>query len=372
MPKQDANNIFKKYRLGIATDQEKVTLEQWVNQASATEFDLNELSLLNDLLAVRQRVSKSIMQKKVVALWSRLSIAASVVIVVIGGALYQSHHYSKQRQIAFEKITPGGVKATLTLANGQKLILSGTVQGILVKQGNATISMNGQGQLLYIADKAPKPDNGEITYNTLTVPFGGQCQVLLPDGTHVWVNAGSVLRYPSVFAANERRVELTGEAYFKVKHNAQAPFRIVSRGQIVEDMGTTFNIEAYADDKAIATTLVEGRASVTESGKLYMLIPGQQALVSGENVTIKNDQDIESVIAWKNGLFKFDGTLEQIMQQLARWYNVSVTYDTGANRDRIFSGEISRSRNILSIIEIMESTGKVHFKIDGRRITVMP
>jgi transmembrane sensor len=218
-------------------------------------------------------------------------------------------------------------------------------------------------------------DHKPMVYDTLTIPRGGQYPIRLADGTKVWLNSATSLRYPETFASNERKVELIyGEAYFDVAHNSSKPFRVILKGHTLEDIGTQFNVNAYDDEPTMRTTLVEGSIKVSRSGKNILLKPGQQAIIKSTNSSIiVQNADVDEAVAWKNGYFKFDGEdLRSVMRKVSRWYNVDVTYQ-GNFRDNIsFLGEVSRSKNISAVLKIMEATGNVHFQITERRVVVMP
>ena len=212
---------------------------------------------------------------------------------------------------------------------------------------------------------------GKLSFNTITTPRGGQYQVVLPDGSMVLLNAGSSLTYPTLFTGAERKVELTGEAYFEVAHNPAMPFRVCSKGQVVEVLGTHFNINAYDDEPGIKTTLLQGKVKVTATVKKQTLIlqPGEQAFL-GISAFNEHDVDVDQAVAWKNGLFMFDGDdIQQVMRSISRWYDVDVTYKGAAPAD-LFSGSVSKFSNVSEVLNTLQATGKVHFSIEGKNINV--
>ena len=308
--------------------------------------------------------------------------AAAVILIVFSFGLinYLNHkHKFALANNSKKDIAPGGNKAVLILANGAKVTLDNAANGKIAQQAGVVITKTKSGQILYTvsASKADAADN-VIAYNTIETPRGGQYQVDLPDGTKVWLNAASSLRYPTRFAGNERKVELHGEGYFEVVKNNKMPFRVETLGQVVEDLGTHFNVEDYADDPASKTTLLEGKVKISKAanGKILatdtykILNPGEQAIVNG-NIKIKN-VDVDEVVAWKEGVFEFDNEdIGSIMRKVSRWYNVDVEYKGTPTNDG-FGGEVSRSKNISAVLHILETTGAVHFKIEGRRIMVLP
>lgn len=313
----------------------------------------------------------------------RWTVAASLVLALLAsGVLYWLARRpdpavaARDSQVR-QAIVAGGNKGTLTLADGTRIDLDQAAAGKLASQSGITITKTADGQIRYVAsaEKSGAPAAAGPAYNTIETPKGGQYQVQLPDGTRVWLNAGSWLRYPTRFAGNERQVTLNGEAYFEVAPDKARPFRVLSQQQIVQVLGTHFNISAYEEDAAARTTLLEGsvRIWLPQGRQSKLLQPGQQALShhGGKDIAVQA-VDVEKAVAWKNGYFMFENEdLESIMRQLERWYDVEVTY-AGEVKDLKFGGMVSRSKNISQTLRILELTGNVQFKIEGRRITVMP
>lgn len=262
------------------------------------------------------------------------------------------------RSIHKTDIQAGSNKATLTLADGSTIALDSI--GIL-QQGATTIRRK-PGILQY----ATQGKQETVSFNTLSTPRGGQCQVMLPDGSKVWLNAASRLKYPTAFIGKERIVELEGQAYFEIAKNAHQPFKVHVNGSDIQVLGTSFDVMAYRDEKTTNTTLLEGAVKVADK----ILRPGQQATVSGSDVHIR-EVNTDDVIAWKNGYFSFrDADLPTIMRQLSRWYDVTISYQ-GAIPQGTFSGEIGRTLSLEQALQILEQT-RVHFKIEGRQIIILP
>jgi ferric-dicitrate binding protein FerR (iron transport regulator) len=234
-------------------------------------------------------------------------------------------------------------------------------------QGNTKIIKTDSGRLAYNGTNE-KPT--EITYNTLSTPKGGQYQLILPDGSKVWLNAASSIRYPTAFVGNSRIVEITGEAYFEVMHNSKVPFEVKTRSQVIEDIGTSFNVNAYTDEAAIRTTLLEGAVKVDN----VVLKPGEQAEADNgtQKITVIKGVDIQRAVAWKNGIFSFkDADLKTVMRQLARWYNVDVEYE-GAVPGGSFGGDIGRGLTLSQVLEGLAET-RVKYKItEGNKIIIQP
>ena len=308
--------------------------------------------------------------------WRKIGIAAVILLFAYTGA----HFYFYQPQKQFKKVVqklplhndvlPGGNKAVLTLANGKKIILDNANTGVLAKQGSTDIDKTKDGQIIYKAFNHGQNDQN-ITLNTVSTPRGGQYQVVLSDGSKVWLNAASSLRFPAVFKGKTREVEITGEAYFEVAKNAAMPFVVKTGRFVVEVLGTHFNIMAYNNESFIKTTLLEGAVKVRSGTSINFLKPGQQALLNAQGQTkIIEDVDVDDETAWKNGLFQFkDAGIETVMRQAERWYNVTISYE-GKIPVKQFTGRISRDVKVSELLNMLKYFG-VNFRIDGKNITVM-
>lgn len=283
-------------------------------------------------------------------------------------------------------VLPGTQKALLTLGDGTVIELDNAQNGTLASQGGTTI-IKLDGTINYENAKA-----GQTLFNTIATPKGGQYQVVLPDGTLVWLNAASSIHFPTRFNGNERRVEITGEAYFEVTKDARKPFHVITPTQDVEVLGTHFNVNAYADEASVKTTLLEGSVKVTPAignrqsaknapdkpGQSAILKPGEQSEISvnsrftiaDSRLTINHSPDIESVMSWKNGLFQFNNAdIQTIIRQLARWYNLEVEYSKPPD-DNLYYVEMPRSSKLSSILKVLELTGNIHFEIEGQKLIV--
>lgn len=305
---------------------------------------------------VQQKIKSK--QQPVRKLRYQWAAAAAIAALLISGAAF----YWTRQQPAFIKptiqladIQPGKQGAILTLANGEKVVLDSLANGQIAGT-NATL-LNGQ--LNY------KGATTSTSYNTMTTPKGRQFNIILPDGSKVWLNAQTSLRYPTAFTGKERRVDITGEAYFEITTNANQPFfvNLPGKGEIAV-LGTSFNINAYTDEAAINTTLIEGAVKVQNT----LLRPGQTAQLTKE-ITIVN-ADVEKVTAWKNGIFNFEGeTLQEVMRQLARWYDIEVVYAPNVP-NIVFGGKMSRDVTLEGLLRGLEATG-VHFRLEGERRLVV-
>jgi transmembrane sensor len=283
-------------------------------------------------------------------------------------------------RIAPKDLLPGASRATLTLAGGRTIILDSAANGMLATQGNSKVRKLANGRLTYVARpggdealsaKAATPPQ----FNTLATPRGGQYQLTLPDGTGVWLNAASSITYPTVFSGNDRAVYITGEVYFEVAKNKDQPFKVFvgsPKGMEVNVLGTYFNINAYEDEADIKTTLLTGSVRIRRKNETVTLLPGQQALATPNRpLTVATDVNTEEVMAWKNGLFQFDNAdIHAVMRQLARWYNVDVSFEGHVTEDR-FAGKLPRAATAAATLHILEMN-QVHFRIEDKKIIVMP
>jgi len=305
----------------------------------------------------------------------RTAAAAAVLFVAIAISLLYTRNEKPVPVVAnpARPMPPGSIKAWLLLANGQRVILEDVKKGDVTTQGGTRIIKLDSGVLAYhpTAAAAGHPEAGQLLYNTIVTPRGGQYQLILPDGTKVWLNAATSLRFPISFTGSDRRVELTGEAYFEVKHIPGMPFRVQTGQRSVEDIGTSFNINAYSDEPSAKVTLIEGAAKVIGKKNLT-LRPGQQAhWQAEEEETLTDNADTEEVLAWKNGQISFmNPDFSCIMRQISRWYNVDIRY-TGAVPKARFFGIVSRNVYLPTILEFFEHNN-IHIKQEGRTLIIAP
>jgi ferric-dicitrate binding protein FerR (iron transport regulator) len=271
-------------------------------------------------------------------------------------------------------VGPGRNAAVLTLAGGKTIVLDDSAPRTIGRQGNAVV-LNDSGQLVYklASPRVSSSVASEIFYNTLTTQKGNQYHLTLPDGTKVWLNAVSSISYPTAFTGKERRVSISGEVYFEVVKNQQLPFVVQQADMTVEVLGTSFDVNGYGDDSATRATLVEGKIRVGKAGTASVLEPGQQAVIgkSGNSISVDHDPDIEAVLAWKNGVFAFkDADIETIMRQVERWYDVQIVYE--AKIPKHFVADIPRNVPLSKLLKLLEATDEVHFRIDGKKVMIMP
>lgn len=366
--KQYFRQLLVRYRQGKASAEEIRLLESFYDLFEVNDDLVTPENEIEYQQVLRQRIDAQINESRPVyrRLWLRWSAAAIVLVAFGAGLLYLGTKHKEQTKLAKNQIQPGGNRAILQLANGTKIDLSAAGNGVIAKQSGITIHKNAKGLLVYTVSATQAAATGE---NMISTPRGGQYEVILPDGTHVMLNAASSLTYPVIFSGSNRLVKLTGEAYFEVAKDKAHPFKVSSGTQTVTVLGTHFNINAYGDEAAVKTTLLEGSVAVAAGVAETRIVPGQQAILAANGQLSKKDVDPDKEVAWKNGLFSFDGDdLKTIMRQVSRWYNVDITY-SGTLPNEKFYGEITRSSKLADVLRIME-LNNIHFDIDGRNLTV--
>lgn len=371
----EAKELLKKYNEGSCTETELAFLESWYLTADNQKTDLT----IEELNQAKSQVWATLPihehKKRTVKLWPKFTriAGAAVLLMCLSFTLY--FYISKNGNLVktdqtFAKILPGSKKATLTLANGTSIALNNVNNGKVVDQAGSSVYKTNSGQLTY--STTDKSNTIQRQLNLLTVPNGGYYNLTLADGTKVWLNAASSLKYPTVFNGSERVVQLTGEGYFEVAHIANQPFKVIANNQTVQVLGTHFNINAYNNENSVATTLAQGSVKVTtKNGTAKMLIPGQQANVIDDLINVKS-VEVDDAIAWTHNDFVFNNEdISSIMRKISRWYDVEVICPANLSKI-VFSGSVSRSKNIKQVLKIMELTESIHFNFEGRRITVMP
>lgn len=384
--KKELENILKKYLEGRASPEETNFLEKYfdyledqpglstlMSEAENKKIERRNWKQLNAGLdqpnyTIAPHRSPSFNK------W-RWLVAASIILAIGWSSwFFVIDKKHEQQQIVQNKATndikpPGVNRATITLANGQTVYLDSVAIGALATQGTVKLIKLADGKIAYEAGSnhiIEKP-----AYNTLTNPKGSQVvDLTLADGSRVWLNAGSSLTYPLSFIENERRVVITGEAYFEVASDKKKPFRVIKGNMQVEVLGTHFNVNAYDDEKNIKVTLLEGAVRLKINEENQMLKPGEQGQVSNTISIIKN-VDVEAVMAWKDDRFKFSGVdIETIMRQAARWYDIDIEYR--GKVEGTLSGGVARNVNASQLFHVLELTDKVRFEIEGRKVIVTP
>lgn len=379
LPIEKLQELSDKWLKGTITTEELELLEEWYNQnpqggidweagdmderqlGDRLFYNINEIKKAN--VPARKSFNKAIIYK-----------VAAVMIAILGGvAGYHFLEPAKRYAIVKNIITsPKGIKqeankAILTLANGSRVILDNANNGLIARQGNTQVNKTRQGELIYNNDSTRSsvavPEN-----NVVSTPNGGQYLVSLPDGSKVWLNALTSLKFPTEFSGNERVVELTGEAYFEVAKNKKMPFKVkMVNNTIIEVLGTHFNIMAYTNESSIKATLLEGSINIKKGDMSRMMLPGQQANIAG-NIQLTT-ANTDEAISWKNGLFSFEKSdIRTVMRQIERWYDVEVVYEGGLPGNEI-TGYVSRNSNLSEVLKMLELSG-LKMVVEGKKIKV--
>lgn len=369
--------ILRKYRQQTASAEEAKFLESYYNIFEVEEALINDQneSEFSELSAdMKANIDKRIAGPKASKPaygWMKY-VAVAAVLLLVSVSIYLVSFQKKNDLLAQmdRAVVPGGNKAVLTLSNGNKIVLNQVKVGEIARQAGTNITKKDNGELIYRVSADPGLDT-EATMNTISTPSGGQYTIVLSDGSRIRLNAASSLSFPTTFKGIERVVDLHGEAYFEVTKDIQRPFKVVSGLQTVEVLGTHFNVEAYADENTVKTTLAEGAVKVIAGKNHAVITPGQQARVSKENAgTIAIARvNLDKELAWTNDLFVFDGdNLKSVMSEISRWYNITIVY-TGAIPDKKFFGGISRNSKLSEIFKILE-LNQVKLSLKGRTVYV--
>lgn len=379
--KKELERILKRYLGGKATPEEITFLEQYYDYLEGQQDLSSLLSEAENKKIERlnwERLNAQIDQPAYIIYphnkWKWVAAASIILSIGLAGWFFFLNENDKQQHIAQQNVTndikpPDVNRATITLSNGQTVFLDSAAVGSLAVQGAVKLVKLANGKIAY--QTASEEIIEKPIYNTLTNPKGSQVvDMTLADGSRVWLNAGSSVTYPIAFIENERTVSITGEAYFQVASDKTKPFRVNKGNMQVEVLGTHFNVNAYDDEEDIKVTLLEGVVRVKLNNESQLLKPGEQAKVSGTVNTTK-DVDLQEVMAWRDGRFKFSGVaMETIMRQAARWYDIDIEYR--GKVEGTLSGGIARNVNVSQLLHVLELTDKVRFEIAGRKVIVIP
>ncbi|MCX2451434.1 FecR domain-containing protein [Pedobacter sp. PLR] len=381
MQKEEVPNLLKKYLAGNCSEQERGMLETWYLKYEEAGFpelsqekkdgQLEEIwAFLADKIDLPAAEDTEAVYH-ITPLWPKITAAAAMVLITLGIGFYFYNSPDKVSSVPNGKIShttqTSKNKAMLTLADGRTIALDEASNGEIAKQAGVTITKTKDGLLVYEGRAK------ESAFNNIATPKGGQYQISLPDGTKVWLNAASSLNYPAAFTGDKRAVRLLGEAYFEVAKNKEMPFVVYTKGQEIEVLGTHFNVNAYEDEGQTKTTLLEGSVKVklAKSAATALLKPGQQAVFEYDHLDV-SAIDVAEVVAWKEGCFLFqDEDIRSIMRKVARWYDVDVAYEPHISSKKI-GGRISRNKSLKVVLKTLSGTDKFNFKVEGRRVTVMP
>jgi len=362
---KQAEKIIEAYNSGTATAEERGIVESWYLKHK-TGNTLNSVDLQEEHDLGLQALNVYLTEPGKIRLWPRIASAAAILLVMgLGFYFYKIQNRGIKDKISLaQDIPPGRNTAILALAGGKTINLSDMKGGVVIADNKLVYN---DGSSVTVSERIESNLTQEMTAST---PRGGIYNVTLPDGTKVMLNAESSLKFPSVFKGENRKVELRGEAYFEVAKDKLHPFVVQSEGQTVEVLGTHFNINSYRSNRYIKTTLLEGSVKVTGKDNELVLRPGEQSKLTAGQLSMQF-ADVEEAVSWKNGYFRFnDENIVDVMQKIARWYNIEVDYKDKPTLEG-FTGTISRKSNISDVLDMLERTKIVHFEIEGRRVIVM-
>lgn len=397
------DELIAKYVNGDLTREERMELNVWVEELPVTRklllnkftdkewvaLQLQKMERPDEEAAWQKLIKKYPLQANVVPLknnaWKYMAAAAVIAAVAISAVYFW---YGRKAEPAVARtneqttprfkndILPANNAATLTLADGTVIRLdSATNNGVINAQQGVSINKKDQ-ELIYEGQHEKAGNAAVAANNTLSTGKGRAFQLQLPDGSHVWLNAESSITYPIAFTGKERNVQLTGEGYFEIAKDKSKPFHVTVNGATVEVLGTHFNVNAYSNESGVKTTLLEGSVKVLRQAQddkqeSVVIKPGQQAQLTNGSLKVSDNEDLEQVMAWKNGRFSFKNAgINDIMKQVERWYDIDIVYEGQVNDH--FVGDISRNIPISKLLELLQLTDRVHFKIDGKKVTVTP
>ncbi|HET6996144.1 MAG TPA: FecR family protein [Chitinophagaceae bacterium] len=386
MTNEELKILVEKYLADTASGQEKAELEAWyASQDSRPDLFEDERSAEASQWSdeIWQSVNKRTIQQPAVEIktskrWYRWVAAASILLIGVSVSWFVLNRPQKNTEPEVASrytgtdVLPGSFKAKLTLADGRSIVLDSTGRGELAKQGTAAV-VNQDGQLTYNDTKTSAPDLSPL-YNTVSTNKGETYSLQLADGSIISLNSGSSVYFPASFPGKERRIKIRGEVFVKVAKNPQQPFIAEVNGMEVLALGTEFNINSYADEGVVRTTLIEGSVKVSKGESLAILKPGQQAVLgqAQNEITVSKDIDLKKTLAWVSNKFIFEkDELPMILRQLARWYDIEVVYE-GKLPSYKFSGIISRQQNASAVLSMLKETGSIHFRIEGKTLIVTP
>lgn len=381
MTKDEIRQLAERIASGIATDEEvhlynriynsfQSSTGEWVEDLYGSREELEMVMKKN--IWKRARIEKPFIRMK----WIRW-VAAAAIIAVFSTASFiifrnrdtdtSTGTLQTQKERFKNDVAPGQEGAILTLSNGKTIVLDNADNGSLAQQGSTEV-IKKNGQIVY----ANQGSSSEVFYNTMTTPKGRQYSLVLADGSKVWLNAASSLHFPTAFVGKERRVEISGEAYFEIAKNKSMPFIVSVNGAEIQVLGTHFNVMAYNDEDAVKTTLLEGSVKFASGNNSSLLKPGQQVQLTKERqLKVVSDVDVDEAVAWKNGMFHFEyANLGTVTRQLSRWYDVDIVNQNENIKD-LFVVEMPRSSKLSDVLKVLELTANIKFEIEGKKIIVM-
>jgi ferric-dicitrate binding protein FerR (iron transport regulator) len=379
MPRPTAEELLDKYAEGRCTAEERGIVERWYLRESLGRPDGPDVRSPENL---KSEIWESIVNENITVSQGKrrnftylLAIAASVIVVLALAMFFFTATTPQADKPKHELAKTADVnaavnKATLTLSDGSKIYIADCSAGLVRSQAGVQIHKLKDGTISYTLTGDNRETGAASMFHTIETPNGGKSQVVLPDGTKVWLNAASSLRFPTKFASNLREVDLTGEAYFEVSSNKKSPFYVHTSDMSIRVTGTQFNVMAYSNETVTETTLVEGSVEVQHQSQRMYLSPGEQCTKLRRADFSKKQVDVDGAIAWKNGLFHFDNAeIETVMKQLARWYDVEIEYSSGIPNTH-FGGYISRESKLSSVLKMLELSG-IRFQVLDKKIIVL-
>lgn len=371
--------LASKIKQGNITTLEQQEFDEWYHRQAEKDFFISE-DFASNSKELKDRIYHRIednleFNTKATRPWifnrNRLGAAAAVLIMLSLGFYFISKTTKPAPAIVHNQIpnlAPGKNKAILTLSSGEDIDLEVTGQGQIAAEGNSFIHMNANNEVVY-SERNPHRIKSASSTNTMRTPRGAEYKLTLADGTKVWLNAASSITFPTSFSGKTRDVSISGEVYFEVAHDASKPFKVKAGNQMIQVMGTHFNVNSYNNEDVIRTTLVEGAVAVSMGKFNHVLRPGDQARASSNGIQVEK-VDTDEITAWKNGFFQFvDADIYTIMKQISRWYNVDIEF-AGPISKESFTGRISRDRNLDQVLQIVQNSKSVHLTFEGRRIMV--
>lgn len=366
MKKSKIIELFQRYKNGECTEEEIQLLKEWIERGKFNSPELSENKILEDLEIIEPFLP--LVRSKNKHFLTRHLIGYAASLTLIFGLLYYFYQRSininsSESEIELLSLEPGYNQAILKLADGSNILLDSLPENELINIDNAVVKVNNKGQLEYLSGFSPRKDK----INHIITPKGGQYEIILPDGSHVWLNSDSKLSFINNFdQEDERHITLEGEGYFKIHKNPDQPFIVSAAGQHIKVLGTEFNVNAYNDNDFIKTSLVEGSVLFNQN----KLVPGESAVFKGKKTKIYQE-NVENVIAWKNGYFVFfEETLEEAMKKIARWYNLNISFEDPETKSILLGGSISRFENARRVFEMIEKAGNVKMRIKGRNVII--
>lgn len=373
MENQTGKQLLEKLKNGTISTEERKLLEDWYDDFVDQSEPFNDVSSFLTDMEILDRAfpfADPEVHTKVYRLWPRIAVAAAVLVVILGAGLFIHYGRLSTDYVANKyEILPGKVGATLTLASGKKIKLSDAANGELAREAGVLIAQTAKGRLVYESDGSESSSN---SLNVLATAKGETYQLRLPDGSLVWLNAASSLKYPASFNnSKDRHVELTGEAYFEIAKDKNHPFLVDSKGQTVKVLGTHFNINSYSNEPATATTLMEGSIIFTSGNRSTKLVPGEQILAFNNGTTIKKNVSVDNIVDWQNDEFNFEGVkLKAALRKLERWYNIEFVMDSSISEEMEAGGWISRKNNLSAVLKLISKSGQVKFRIGQDKVYV--